>query len=289
MNWNKESFAAFILTHNRADHVDTVSSLRKGGYTGPIHFVIDNQDESYEAYVENFGRDNVHVFDKIEWAKKTDKACNFGDYRSVVYARNASFDIAKKLGYKYFLMLDDDYTVFQHVFRPNKTYHATTSHQLDAVFFAFLSFLKKINARTVALAQGGDFIGGGESNRASSITLWRKAMNCFFCKTDNPIPFVGTVNEDVNAYVNDARTGAVYLTHNAFRVVQRMTQTNSGGLTDIYKSQGTYFKSFYSVIFAPSCVKVSAMGWKEYRLHHRISWVHAVPKIVHERHKKNVS
>ena len=49
------------------------------------------------------------MFDKLEISKKFDEFDNFDDRRAIVYARNASFEIAKKLGLKYFLQLDDDY------------------------------------------------------------------------------------------------------------------------------------------------------------------------------------
>lgn len=52
------------------------------------------------------------MFDKPKIAKTFDEADNFDDRRAIVYARNACFQIARKLGYKYFIELDDDYDVF---------------------------------------------------------------------------------------------------------------------------------------------------------------------------------
>lgn len=48
---------------------------------------------------------------------------------------------------------------------------------------------------------------------------------------------------------------------------------------------GTYVKSFYSVIFAPSCVSIAMMGDKHKRIHHNISWDNCVPKILNEKYK----
>ena len=61
---------------------------------------------------------------------------------------------------------------------------------------------------------------------------------------------------------------------------QKDTQSNAGGLTDIYLEVGTYVKSFYSVMAAPSCVKVSVMGDTSSRIHHAVTWKNAVPKII---------
>lgn len=61
-----------------------------------------------------------------------------------------------------------------------------------------------------------------------------------------------------------------------------------GWAESTYGEQGTYVKSFYSVMFAPSCVKVRAMGEEHRRLHHNIDWKCAVPVIIREKYKKTV-
>ena len=41
---SKTKFAAFILTHGRADDVLTYDTLRRCGYTGKIYLLVDNED-----------------------------------------------------------------------------------------------------------------------------------------------------------------------------------------------------------------------------------------------------
>lgn len=48
----RDDFAVMILTHGRADRVYTLSSLRKGGYTGKVFLVLDNEDDQHDEYVE---------------------------------------------------------------------------------------------------------------------------------------------------------------------------------------------------------------------------------------------
>lgn len=48
----RSDFVAFILTHGRADSVITDKTLRKCGYTGPIVYVIDNEDKAAADYIE---------------------------------------------------------------------------------------------------------------------------------------------------------------------------------------------------------------------------------------------
>tara|TARA_R100000963_G_C4625443_1_gene91799 strand:+ start:224 stop:1069 length:846 start_codon:yes stop_codon:yes gene_type:complete len=279
---NKD-FAIFILTHGRPDNVKTYNVIRNRGYTGNIYIIIDNEDKSAEKYYENFG-DKVIMFDKKEIAKTFDEADNFEDRRAIVYARNACFNIAKDLGIKYFMQLDDDYIAFHY-----RLYYMNKPEQirnLDTVLELMLNYYKSIPAKTIAMSQGGDFIGGAGNSYATNPKLRRKCMNSFLCSTDRPFKFNGRINEDVNTYTKNASIGELFLTIPILSLTQAQTQSNDGGMTDIYIDKGTYIKSFYSVIFQPSSVKVALMGDKNMRLHHRVSWKHTLPVILEEKHKK---
>ena len=107
-------------------------------------------------------------------------------------------------------------------------------------------------------------------------------MNSFICSTKRPFKFLGLLNDDVNTYVTEGIRGRLMFTALSFSLSQKATQSGKGGVTDIYLKYGTYVKSFYTVMLAPSCVKVAPMGDKHYRLHHRVSWNNAVPKIMRE-------
>ncbi len=54
----------------------------------------------------------------------------------------------------------------------------------------------------------------------------------------------------------------------------------------MYIEYGTYVKSFFSVMVAPSCVKIGIMGSSHKRVHHLIAWENCTPKIVSDRFKK---
>jgi hypothetical protein len=64
------------------------------------------------------------------------------------------------------------------------------------------------------------------------------------------------------------------------------TQTQSGGITDMYLKYGTMSKAFTTVMMMPSSVKVKMMGEVNKRLHHSIKWKNTVPMIVKESLKK---
>jgi hypothetical protein len=87
-------------------------------------------------------------------------------------------------------------------------------------------------------------------------------------------------------YAEWGRRGILFMTTPQLRLQQIVTQQNAGGLTEIYLDLGTYTKSFYSVMYAPSCVKISEVGTNDKRIHHQLSWKHTVPKILDEQHRK---
>jgi len=149
-----------------------------------------------------------------------------------------------------------------------------------------LEFYKSINCKSLAFSQGGDFI-GGESSSVWKKQLARKCMNSFICSTERPFKFVGAMNEDVNTYTTLGSRGELFFTIPLIQLTQKQTQSQSGGITDMYLKYGTYCKSFTTVINMPSSVKVSyqpQMG----RLHHQISWKNTVPKIIDEKFKKQI-
>jgi hypothetical protein len=259
----------------------TVKTLKKCGYTGEWFILIDDGDSQQEEYKRLY-KNHVVVFSKKDIS--VDTGDNFDDDRIVLYARIAVQPIAAKMGYTHILELDDDYTSFKYRVREEGNL-GSRNFNMDKVIKIFLDFLDASGAETIAFWQTGDLIGGADNRRLNKALL-RKAMNCFFCKTDSTLPFCGRINEDVNMYVLENLRGKKIFTYLPIVVNQGVTQENVGGLTDIYLDMGTYVKSFYSVMYAPSCVKIWSMGDKHERIHHRIEWKNCAPMILPEAYKK---
>lgn len=284
-------FAAFIITHGRPDNVITIRSLRKAGYTGKIYLIVDDEDSTLHKYVENFGKESVLIFNKAKISQSFDEMDNFGDRRSIVYGRNACFDLARSVGVTYFIQLDDDYTTFRYAINDKGKYitSETVTHQLDRIFSVLLDFYKATPFAAIAFAQGGDFIGGegcGIIKRFYKNEISRKAMNSFFCSVDREFRFIGRINEDVNTYTASANRGLLMMTIPNLRLEQKQTQSNAGGMTDLYKAAGTYVKSFYTIMAQPSSTKIKMMGYVSPRLHHSVKWELTVPKILSQKIKK---
>jgi len=280
-------FAVFILTHGRPDNVITLKTLKKCGYTGRLYFIIDNEDKTAPRYVENFGAENVIIFDKKKVADECDEGNNFDERRTILMARNACFEIARKLGITYFLQLDDDYTSFLYRLINCKGLEVK---KINGVFASYLSFYMSTNCLAIAFAQGGDFIGGLVNKAKPYASSYRfprrKVMNSFFCSTERPFKFVAAMNEDVNSYTTLGSRGGLFMNIPVIQLNQIQTQSQSGGITDMYIRFGTYCKAFTTVMMMPSCVKVSMMNTTNARIHHTIKWANCVPCIIPERLKK---
>jgi hypothetical protein len=276
-----DNFAVFILTHGRPDNVITLKSLKRHGYTGKIFFIVDDEDKTRDRYIENFGEDRVIIFDKKEEADACDEGNNFDERRTILMARNACFGIARSLGLTYFLQLDDDYSEFKFRFEKELS-RKWIIINLDAVIKSFLIYFASISAKSLAFSQGGDHIGG----YAGKTKLKRKCMNSFFCSVERPFRFIGAMNEDVNTYTTLGSRGDLFLTFTSVQLDQAETQSQAGGITDMYLRFGTYCKAFTTTMMMPGSVKVSMMRSKNPRIHHSINWQTTVPRILREKFKK---
>lgn len=287
MMQNKD-FAVFILTHGRPDNVKTLKTLKKCNYTGPIYYIVDNEDKSIDKYIKNFGAESVKVFDKKAMADQVDEGNNFDERRTITHARNACFEIAKELGITYFIQLDDDYTAFHHryISKDGQKLLYISIPDIDKIFDLYLEYYKKNKFLSIAFAQGGDFIGGIGNPYVTNKPLLRKCMNSFICSTERPFKFIGAMNEDVNTYCTLGSRGNLFGTIPMINLVQAATQSQASGITDMYKRFGTYCKAFTTVMMQPSSVKVSMMHSNNPRIHHLINWGNTVPLIIPEKYKK---
>ncbi len=224
----REDFCVFILTHGRPDRVKTYDSLVRSGYTGKVFIVIDDEDKTADEYRRRFG-DEVIQFCKKEVAARIDEGDNFNDRRAIIYARNVCWDLAKKVGCKYFIQLDDDYSVFQLRYNSSFQYgYVRVKKTLDRILTVMLEYFIKTPALSLAMSQGGDHIGGkyleGNGESAHSFPkLKRKCMNSFICSVDRPFRFYGRINEDVNTYTTEGRKGNLFFTVMQVQLLQMLS------------------------------------------------------------------
>ena len=282
-------YCIFILTNRRPDKQLTFRYLKKTNVSlDKIFFVVDNLDPTIEEYKKKYKK-QVIVFDKNRYINEVDTMLNKRHEGAVVYARNACYDLAKDLGYRYFLMLDDDYKTIDYLMIKEKSgikkqKRITKLEEVNQAYFEFLNIRKDIY--TVCFCQTGELIGGIENSTLRTKFYKRKMMNAFFLDTEKRIYFDGILNEDVNANLEELKKGHLCFTF--FNVVlgQIQTQKNKGGLTELYLDLGTYKKSFFSVMNSPNAVKVGLLNSIHTRFHHLTDYSKLKPEILNENVKK---
>ena len=281
---HKKDFAVFILSHERAETIQTVDMLIEGNYTGDWYVVIDDKDSQIRRYKERFGK-HVLIFNKKKYADKTDLRDNQTDLRIGVLARNAIIDFAHEMGYAYHLQLDDDYKGFVFRYPKDGKMKRTKIYDLNKLFDIFIDYLSETDACCITVGVGGDYIGGADNSRYYK-GLLRKGMNTFFLKDDKRFYFTMRMNDDVTTNCVNTMRGMVYLCCLYCMIEMEETQKGSGGMTEIYLDAGTYMKSFYTVMCEPSCCDIRLMKTSHPRPHHNINWEHCAPKIIEEKYKK---
>jgi len=118
--YNPNDFCIFIISYQRANNVKTYKTLQKCNCKYPIFIVVSDDDTQINQYKKNFSENNLVIYSKREYIGKFDYMDNRIDkLSSAVFPRNAVFDIAKKLGYPFFLVLDDDYGNFEYRYMQN--------------------------------------------------------------------------------------------------------------------------------------------------------------------------
>lgn len=283
---SENEYAVFILSHGRAENVRTIDMLKGGNYSGEWFIVIDDEDDEAEKYFELYG-DHVIQFCKKEIADQTDTCDLDTDRRVGVFARNFIIDEAKRRGYKYHLQLDDDFTRLDYRYVKKNRLVDKKCTQFDALFAAMLEFLKTTDTVWLSFGLSNYYLGGMKNTHVLD-GLLRKTMGSFFMNTEKAPKFFCRMNDDITTNFMCTYRGALMFTFLPIQVLTPPTQHDSGGMTDIYQENGTYRKSFYSILHAPNFVMISRQGVKDKRVHHEIKWVSCAPKILNQRYKKNV-
>lgn len=261
----------------------TAKTLTKMKYPGEWFIVCGNNDETLEQYLANWGEEHVKVFDWYDEVKHTDTMDNFGFDSMPSGAcpvRNATAEISRRRGERRHWQFDDDYTGFQ-VFdaKTGKRPHCD-GKKLAECMEAIAEF-----ADRCGLSNCGFPPSTIETCKDGALGLARRVFNAHNLPSGGElfVPWRARLNDDLINAVNVWRTGRIELSVKCLAMNMPPTQSEAGGLTDIYLDEGTVRKTAYAVMAAPGQVKlVDRFG----RYHHSADWNRIVPKIVSDEYQK---
>lgn len=254
--------AIFILSNGRPDKVKTYDYL-KTSFSGDVYILCDDQDETLPYYKDKFGS-KVIVFDKDEWVKKSDPMDNFNSKKSVLYARNAVFEIAAAMGYRYFAMADDDIKDLQFRYEHDGKLLAKPVSNLDKVIDYIVQLMSATAISYFSFGTDKNFIGGVQ-NRNFQKKVIDKVYNFIICKSGQQHSYKGIMNEDEIHNVISLSTGVLLKSLTAIQIVMEpVGKAETGGNSETYKENGYYSftRNFYPIIACPFLeVKQNSKGF----------------------------
>ena len=243
--------AIFILSNGRPDKVKTYDYL-KTSFGGDVYILCDDQDETLPDYKNKFGS-KVIVFNKDEWVKKSDPMDNFNSKKSVLYARNAVFEIAAAMGYRYFAMADDDIKDLQFRYEQDGKLLAKPVSNLDKVIDYIVQLMNTTAISYFSFGTDKNFIGGVQ-NRNFQKKVIDKVYNFIICKSGQQHSYKGIMNEDEIHNVISLSTGVLLKSLTAIQIVMEpVGKGETGGNSETYKENGyySYTRNFYPIIACP--------------------------------------
>lgn len=244
-------FAIFILTNGRPNHQYTLEFLRKS-FKGDVFLVCDNEDKTLKEYQRNYG-EQVIVFDKKEWVSKSDPMDNFQSKNSVLYARNAVFEIAKDMGYDFFVMVDDDVTGLSFRYEKDGKLVGKPVKDFNKVSSVILETMDDTGTDFFSFGMDKIYI-GGLSNGQYRKKIIDKVYCFIFCRTEQQHFYKGIMNEDEINNILSMSVGKLAKSLTAIQINYKpIGRDNIGGNAETYNENGyySYVRNFYPIIAFP--------------------------------------
>tara|TARA_B100000287_G_C20641888_1_gene783769 strand:- start:2 stop:901 length:900 start_codon:yes stop_codon:yes gene_type:complete len=270
----------FIPSYHRPKNIKTAKYFKKLGYDiEKVHVVIDDQTDDTQEYIketEKLGC-NLHIVNMDEAIKKYDYVHIPNKARRTAgQFRNQFYDLAKKNGIDFFIVIDDDTNHYE--VKPFGVYKRTAElKEVKEVYKGVKEFMIKHKIGCFGLSQTGDMF------EVPNLKVLRsKVMNTTFYNTkyiyrgekglqdEDTSQFVGIMNEGL--FTGSLASGLV--------LSQMPSAKQKGGLTDSYNENGLLSKSLITPIQFPSAIIAQKQKKNGARLHHRIYYRYLNPKLI---------
>lgn len=275
-----KDFAIFICSHGRPD-ISTVEALKNAGYTGNILIVVDDEDDTYDSYLERWGK--VIQFNKQHYVDTVDTGTDIPKRKVILYAKCACEDIAKEGKLKAFAIADDDFTGFRYRYNEDgKLRSLPMTCTFDDMMDNYLDFLLDNNLCMTSIGTNQMYMGGELT--AEKISGYRIPYSFVFRNVSIPFEWKSELFEDVISETLKTQQGY-------FMMQMPWVQLNlkplyagaDGGMTDVYQSVNFVKRLFSVVQYLPSAAKVvTTHNSTTYRLMKE----NAFPKLVSSCYRK---
>ncbi len=279
------NFAVFIISHKRADRVQTYHALRTAGYTGQIYVVVDDEDPQLDKYKELYSKELI-IFAKNDYISKVDTIIRTNQKSSPIYARCFVEYTAKEYKLDAFMMIDDDMPTFRYRWVDgDKARSLSMKIGMDDVLRLYAQYIIDNNIAVTSFVHTMFYVAGvhGLDRR---ITEQRELNGVFIRNTKFNVDWVGIMRHDMIANLLTAKRGYIWwaLPFVVFETLpMNEVGVNEGGMKETYDMLNHYRRSFLGVIASPNCCKI---GCANGRIKISCDWSKVYPKIISGRYKR---
>lgn len=252
----REDFAVFICTHGRPYAQHTLKKLLSTGYTGKYYLVLDDQDDTIQSYIDEYGADNIIVFDKNHYINSMDVGSSNPPYKCIVYAKNACEDIARDMGLSVFVIADDDVVSFRYRWpEDNVLKSMEVKSNIDEILDAYCDALLTMNISTASFGVPSHYFLGVSSITNEKVQSMRIPFQFVFRNTAHKVDWISGFGEDIITAVRYNQLGQFWQVLPQVELSTLPLATGSGGMLDTYKSLSSFTRAMYNFIFSPTGIK----------------------------------
>lgn len=277
-------FAIFICTHGRPDKQLTYKTLKNYGYNGKIYLVLDDTDSTIQQYIDNFGTDNIYVFDKQHYINDTDVGTNNPSFKCIVYAKNAVEDIARDLNLTSFVIADDDIEKFRFRFQNNAKLSSYKLCEFDVCVELCNELLLSADIASLGFSFTQMYFGGCEGLK--DLYKFRVPYNFVFRNAKFRVNWQSWFGEDIITALSYNKTGQFWtVIPNIQQDIANVGSGNAdGGMADVYRTIDSFRLAMCDFIYHPSAIRPY---WYKNKFMAAIKKVNAYPLLISSRYRRD--
>lgn len=278
----KMNFAVFICTHGRPDKQYTYETFRRSGYTGEVHFVVDDEDITVDRLHENYPNDNIAMFHKQYYIDTVDIGRSDAKRAAILYAKCFCEDMAIKLGLDTFVIADDDITNLRYRYDDEGHLRSTqVTKNLDKIFEYYSEYIIRGDIQMTSFGAVQLYIGGKLSEQRLCDS--RIPYNVLFRNAHIPFSWISEMNEDTASVLSDRSGKFMQMLPFIKYDMKELMAGAEGGMTASYNQTTTFQRIGTLIMYAPTAVYFIA---RPLNITHAIHKDNAFPKLISSSFKK---
>lgn len=274
----------FILTHGRPNTQLTLKMLREYEYSGKIFLVLDDTDKTIQQYIDNYGAENLIIFNKNHYINSVETVTNSPKYACILYAKAAVEDIAQSMGLKSFIIADDDLTGIRFRYENDGK---LASKKIGKNFNKVIAYLNELmlstNITALSPLYTSFFIGGVSALNPSHIESARFTYIFVLRNASHKVEWLADYGEDnITSFEQNKQgylqLGIPYLQEDSVSPTVRL----EGGMSETYATD-TFALCMRCIVVEPAYISTQ---WYNGKYVPKIQRKNSLPKIISGRYKK---